>query len=334
MQNVSRTNWGTCRYVAYIKSDNALTYKNIWLKYGITHLNIWFYNPDKHGRLTTFATDKEVDRICKIATANGVKVVASLGGGIINATQQKWWNQIQTDEGRAIVIQAIVNLCDRTNIDGIDLDLEGKSIPPKYSEFILELAPHLKERSLLFSIAASRWIVSPYVNDEALATFDMINVMSYNYSGCFSKTGSDHSSLQDTKQELNFWHFTRKVDPAKLVVGIPYYARVWDYDSEGIRTACYTKTLKAMVEFYPQMLYADSFVELDLEDGGVRQISMNSIETLIQKFELATNFGGIMCWTLENDSIQEGFCYSKILMHLRDNYLLKNGISSIPYNGK
>lgn len=314
--------------MAYIKSDNALAYKERWIEYGVTHLNIWFYNPDKHGRLTTFASDKEVDRICRVAKANGVKVIASLGGGIINASQQKWWNQMETPEGLEVVLQAVLNLCDRSNISGIDLDLEGKSIPDGYSEFILRLAPLLRERGMIFSIAASRWIVGPYLTDEALSVFDMINIMSYNYTGCFSKTGSDHSSLADTKQELNYWLFTRKVEPSKLIVGIPYYARVWDYDSEGNRIGCYTKTLKAMVEFYPQMLQEDNFVEFELEDGGVRQISMNSILSLYEKFELATNFGGVMCWTFENDSKEEGFCYSKILMQLRENYLSKNRVIS------
>lgn len=314
-----RTSW--FRYVAYIKSNRALAFQDRWIRYGVTHLNLWFYNPDAEGVLVTQASFEEQEKILRKAHFHGISVLASLGGGIINGDQQKWWNQIATDEGTSIVIEAVLQLCDRLPFDGIDLDLEGRSIPPHFDAFVQRLASALKERKLLFTLAAGRWVTAPHLCDESLALFDFLNIMSYNYSGKHSLVPSEHASYIDSMNEMSFWIGQRKIDPKKCVLGIPYYAYIWEFDEEGNRTDCYTKTYSVAKALYPDIIGKYDYYTMKKEDGGKRILSMNSLKTIENKFQLALHYGGLMCWTLENDVENEGYSLSALIFSLRQRYL-------------
>lgn len=301
------------RYVAYLKSNRSVSYFNFVKRSGVTHLNLWFFNPDSQGEWYSGASDKELFSTLKRAKRAKIKVFASLGGGILTKNQKKEWGKISTSQGRDFLVDSIVRFCQKYGFDGIDLDLEGRSIPVGYSEFILLLDQALDLIEIELSAAVSSHVTGMKINDSALKRLDFINVMSYNFTGSWSKVPGDHSSYEDTKREVSYWVEKRGMIPSKVVIGVPFYARVWEEDETKNRKATYIFSIRSLASYYPDELHDIDFIEEKHEGWGTRFVSLNSRKTLRKKLDLAYEVGGIMCWTLEYDDLDPYFSFSQII---------------------
>ena len=248
----------------------------------ITHVNIAFINPNNSGTLSpTTSLSTAVQTIHN----NNAKVLASLGG----AGSPSSWATLMESANRAAFITKIVNFSKTYNLDGIDMDLEGSAIDGNYNDFIVALSVELKKESKLLTAAVATWNGWD-INDDALAAFDFINVMSYDKFGTWTGPGQ-HSPYADAVSDLYYWGVTRGVAKSKLVLGLPNYGYRWETGGSS------SMTIKQIATAYSRAINQDS---IHTATDGI--IYYNGIPTIKQKTALAIDkASGVMWWTSQFD---------------------------------
>src|SRR5690606_33814679 len=117
--------------VAYLHCNSPEDLKRIDFD-KITHLHYAFLNPDAEGN---FAYSACLDSLVRIAHANGVSVLTSIGGG----SAPEYYSDLLSDSKRHSLINNLIQIALYYNLDGIDVDLEGSRIDLNYEDFVTEL---------------------------------------------------------------------------------------------------------------------------------------------------------------------------------------------------
>lgn len=209
-----------------------------------THLCHAFVVAEKDGTLIP-QQNVPNHQLAREAHLAGVKVLVSLGG---------WgWDEkfaaISLDplaEDR--YVSAVMNLVDKFDYDGIDLDWEYpdtnieivgfERLARRFRQALDELG-NKKNRQMLLTMAAAahpttlEWLD----NDFLLETMDWINVMTYDYCGSWAKFAGHHSPLFASSKmpagevlstEMTISYLTKRGLPAnRLALGLPLYGRAF-----------------------------------------------------------------------------------------------------------
>ncbi len=253
----------------------------------ITHLNIAFINPDSTGN---FARDLAIDTLIKKAHNKNVKVLASIAGG----GPHPYYAVLLQDDKRKILVDNLVSLVQRYNLDGIDVDLEGSDIDKNYENFVLELAASLKPLKKLVT-AAIATAYKDQLPDKALRQFDFVSVMSYDRTGPWSPARpGHHSPYTMAVEDLDYWHRIRSIPKEKLVLGLPFYG----YGFGDLNAPVVSMDYKQISSIYTNNEASDT---LSLPGNVV--MYYNSISTIKKKTELAMKkASGVMVWQLLGDT--------------------------------
>lgn len=266
-------NFSTAPMVAYV--DNFDFSK-------VTHINVAFFNPDINGN---FPKEKGigVDKIVRKAHEKNVKVLLSLAGG----SDQSQYAGLLQKENRTAFIAKIMDLVKEYNVDGIDVDIEGKNIDNNYEAFVTELSAQLKSKGKLITGAVAWWTRNR-ITDACLKAYDFINIMSYGGNETL------HASAEYAQRHINYWKEERGMPAHKLVLGTAFYGR---YDLEDKKFV--TIKFNDLVEKYPEAVKQDTIVRK--EDGKV--IRFNGINGTKARTKVALEkCGGIMIWQLLQDA--------------------------------
>jgi chitinase len=181
-----------------------------------------------------------------------LKVLIAIGG----ATRSKEFSDMAaTEKERQKFVQSCLDLYLGTHgdvFDGIDMDWEFPGVgdgsrPEDKQNFTLlmkefrrqlnELGKQ-KKRSYLLTAAlpAGQWLVQNYELKELASLLDWFNVMTYDFSGAWSKETNFTAPLYRAKDDpypVNNVHAAVQaylkagVLPHKITLGIPFYGRGW-----------------------------------------------------------------------------------------------------------
>ena len=246
----------------------------------LTHVNIAFCNPDTLGNMQNpFRRNPEdFQRIVDQAHKNGVKVIASLGGG---GGGKNYPALIETDQGRKDFCVKIMDYVREYNLDGVDLDLEEGPehiLWKSYEPWVIELRKHCTTERVLLTTAVSTWF-SNSITDATFECFDFINIMAYDDGF------KAHSTIELALKMARHYHEKRGVKPADIVIGVPFYG----YPSDGgFRDS---KSYRDIVTQYPKAWKEDH----------AEKFGYNGAKTIKEKSRIARHYGGIMIWELSND---------------------------------
>ncbi|MDO1448949.1 glycosyl hydrolase family 18 protein [Rhodocytophaga aerolata] len=255
----------------------------------LTHINLWFVNPDSLGNFTQEFTG--LRSFIDAAHAREVKVLFSIGGG----SKQAQYHQLLQPEKRSSFIQSLVSLANREGVDGVDVDLEGSDIDENYEPFVVELAAALRTTNKLITAAIAVYY-KDQLSDKALATYDFVNVMSYDRTGPWrpDKPGP-HATYEHALEDLTYFGKERQLSKQKMTLGVPFYG--YGYDLSG-KAAAISMNFKEITQTYPGSHLAD---ELKMPDG--KMLYYNGLETIKKKVQLAKKqASGIMIWQLMGDA--------------------------------
>ena len=252
----------------------------------ITHVNVAFINPDTSGN---FMQNLAINSFIKKAHKKNVKVLASIAGG----GPHTYYGRLLKDDKRKILVNNLVSLVIKYDLDGIDVDLEGDDIDENYENFVTELHGTLKLSGKLMTAA----IASAYkdkLSDKALQQFDFLNIMSYDHTGPWRpQNPGQHSPYIMAEEDLEYWNKTRFIPKEKLVLGLPFYG----YGFGTADSAVVSMNYKEIVAAYPASASADSLV---LPDKKI--MYYNGASTIKKKTLLAIKkAGGVMIWQLLGD---------------------------------
>ncbi|MDJ1499574.1 glycosyl hydrolase family 18 protein [Xanthocytophaga agilis] len=253
----------------------------------LTHINLWFINPDSLGN---FIQDfSGVSSFVEQAHAQKVKVLFSIGGGSIHLQ----YRHLLAPPNRSLLIQKLVSLILTYQLDGIDVDLEGADMDENYEPFVTELATALRTHNKLITAAIAIYY-KDQLTDKALAQYDFVNIMSYDRTGPWSpdKPGP-HSTYAHAEEDLSYFGKTRGIAKEKMTLGVPFYG--YGY-GEGM-----TAISMNYSEIQSSFSGSDTKDEWKMPDG--RTIYYNGRNTIKRKTKLAKQkASGIMIWQLPGDA--------------------------------
>ncbi|HEY1810342.1 MAG TPA: glycosyl hydrolase family 18 protein [Acidobacteriaceae bacterium] len=274
--------------IAYLFAGKQSNYTTLLktLQFGkITDLDLAFADPPQCQGVCAAASDMrfsiegesdaDIDALVRAAHAAGVRVIASIGGGGGDQRIIQFYNA-----GLSVpLIASLQAFVAAHSLDGVDLDIEDPSnMGSPYLTFTTALTAAFHPEGKLVTAA-----VAPYLQasmpDAALRQFDLLNVMNY-------------SSTSAAVAALNFYAVQKKIPPAKLVLGVPFFGSA-DNDA---REEGYKEILAA----YPNAWKVDLAGGGPLDDGMAFHYVGES--TMVEETQLGKKYGGIMFWDLTDDA--------------------------------
>jgi GH18 family chitinase len=241
-------------------------------------------------------SDQQLRALVARAHAAGTKVVASLGGATIPPCGGDW-PQLLQPQSRARVVAAMVDMVDRYDLDGLDIDLEGELMTGidksgNYTPFVEALAQALHQRSKVLTAATGSY-PGGMVPDASLPFFDLIGIMSYDAVGpTWGPPGGELATYAQAQQDLALW-IRKGVPASKLALGMPFYGR-------GFGSYVQEWALPDIASRFGERQLASDVA--GQRCGGCSYVTYNGMPTLEQKARLAGAWGaGIMVWEVGQD---------------------------------
>lgn len=242
----------------------------------LTHIMYSFVNVSANGAVTQ-PNDARIKELVTLGHAKGSKIGVAVGGWSAGTTN---FSAMAADPAsRAAFVKNLIDMCDKYNLDGIDMDWEYPSSASavNFKVMMKELndALKLKGRFLSTAVISSGNGTGQHIHKEVFDYIDYLNIMSYDGGG------QNHSSWELAVQSFDYWVTQRQCPKGKAILGVPFYGK-------NPATA-----FKNLLSQDPQAATKDNV-------GG---IYYNGIPTLQRKTELAwQRGGGIMIWEISQDA--------------------------------
>ena len=224
-QDDDTPNW--CVSVWYPSSEEPSGYASIINNADVIHeVNPFWYGPALDGTLFTFDNAENAEKLADWRTA-GLKIVPTIATTGASA-------MIENAEIREFHIAQIVELVERMDYDGIDIDYEGFALDTRddFSIFIEELAValHANNRLLTMAVHAKTADVAQYeaatAQDWVRLTLavDIFRIMTYDYHNRASTAGPI-APMPWVNDVLAY--AASITDLSKVRLGLPFYGYSW-----------------------------------------------------------------------------------------------------------
>jgi len=258
--------------------------------YKMTHLCLAFANPDAQGQLS-FTNNADPRPIISNAKASGTKVFLSLAGGGLEEEWKRNWYKLLQPYYRKDFIQKIANYAVDNGFEGVDVDLEWKSVGEFYSDFVVELGEVLDFHGIEMTAALPGIFRYKNLTDEALRSFDWINLMAYDLTGPWKPSAAGpHAPYSLAQQSIDYWK-KEGVPYSKMTLGLPFYG--FDFSNKKkTKSATFGTIVKKNVHLAQKDRFGNTYY--------------NGIPTIQDKTDLALQkVAGVMIWEIGQDSFDE-----------------------------
>ena len=250
------------------------------------------------------------------AHSNGYKVwpMVSNSGIKIDETSAL----LNSYEKRQALIESIVEKCVEYGLDGINIDFENiyEKDKDKFSRFIIELEPRMKELGAVLSVDVTapdgdpNWSLC-YNRNVLGDVADYLIFMAYDQHGTSSTSPGTTAGYNWVETSLKKIIDYDVVDTEKIILGIPFYTRQWTTNQSGQITgkgvvAMRNITIPNNVEkqwddtlkqYYIQYASGKNTIRMWIEDAT----SIQAKVSLVAQY----NLGGTAGWRkdMESDGI-------------------------------
>jgi chitinase len=278
------------RIVGYYSLESAMKTESKDLPFSkLTHINLYFLNPDSSGNFNHDFSG--LIPFIKAAHDKSVRVLASIAGG----GRHPYYAHLLKDVNRTRLINTLLSIVLKYNLDGIDVDIEGSEIDENYDNFAIELAAALHQHNKLITAAVAVFYKGDFT-DKALAQYDFVSVMSYDHTGAWApEKPGPHSTYAHAVEDLAYFKIERGMPKEKLTLGVPFYGYGF---GPTLTTPGISMDYREIVSEFSG---AESADQLDM--GGGKVIYYNGIPTIKMKTILAkAEASGIMIWQLSGDA--------------------------------
>jgi len=269
------------------------SFGEVGLKNGLTHMGLQFWRPTEEGRIGLVDDfkpiyDSTIINFRKWGQTHGIKVLLC----IYNGTRDGWnWNLAKNafETHRKQFIKTLVSETVRLNLDGVDIDFEGKGKldgdTEAFVSFIKELSSALKAKGkeLTVDSFAYKWnapnqgwwkLLLPYV--------DALHVMGYSETGSKSTSWRSYDFLKAAAGKYS----------SKLLIGVPSHASNWE---------------KASVQEHLEWIVTDPSVGLAIWDAQLKDSKWRTQEIwqTISRIRQGVDFNSTVSPTIHFEKNQE-----------------------------
>lgn len=273
----------------------------------LTDIVYAFAIPTADGGLRPLENAETAKQIIKEAHKHKVRVLIAVGGWSYNDVplEATFVSATETSEKTKKFGDAILAMCNEYGFDGVDMDWEHPRVDgnsgKQYEELMLYLAEKLHAQDKIITSAVlsgatadgNIYYDAAAHSDAVLKAVDRIHVMAYD-----GGDGERHSTYEFALDCANYWSMTRHVDPNKIILGVPFYARPsW---------AAYGDIIKENKNAQDQ----------DHTTYQGMDVYYNGRSTIKKKASYAKkHLGGIMIWELTQDSENENYSLLKEIVN-------------------
>lgn len=242
----------------------------------LTHINYAFVLPNANGTLQGTPEPGRLQQLVSGAHASGVKVSIAVGGWN-NGNDDNFEILAANANSRTTFVNALINLVNQYNLDGVDMDWEYPDPGAEGDNFtalMRQLGDALHSRGKLLTAAVvSEGPVAQGVQPAVFAIVDWLNIMAYD-------GGSPHANYDWSINSVNFWK-NRGLPASKAVLGVPFYSR------------------PTYISYRDLVAQDAANANRDCYNGNC----FNGLPTIRRKTTWAlSNAGGVMNWELSQDT--------------------------------
>lgn len=286
----------------------------------------WFSIADTEGNLTSIASSEYVNYAHQ-SKLDVWGVLRDFHGGI--SSYDETYEVLSYTSKRENLINKVIAEALQSGIDGINLDFEliSTECGEHYIQFIRELSVKCRQNGLVFSV--DNYVPQPYNEHRNLKeqgiVADYIMIMGYDEHTEGSYEAGSVSSYGFVKEGIE--NALEQVPDSKLVVGVPFYTRLWQEtdktseqleEEQGTEAAQYSKSVTSTAlgmdearqtleqyQIQPQWdnTTRQNYAEWE-SDGITYKIWLEDEASLEEKMKLITsqNLAGVAEWSLGMES--------------------------------
>ncbi|GAA3410906.1 glycosyl hydrolase family 18 protein [Paenibacillus hodogayensis] len=267
----------------------------------------WFHLQDSEGNLKNLADAAYVNW----AHSQNYQVWALFSNGFDPKITTE---ALATYDKRMKMIKQLLAFAQMYKLQGINIDFENVYLKDKanLTQFVREMVPLMHEQGLVVSIdvtlksTSENW--SMFYDRPALAeVVDYMMFMAYDEYWASSPVAGSVSSLPWVEKGIQQFLVEEKVPASKLVLGIPYYIRIWteqtkngkkEVTSRAVFMETITKLIKdkGLKPTYSAQA-GQNYVEYT-EDGKLMKIWMEDETSVKARIELVKKYdlAGVGSW--------------------------------------
>lgn len=222
-------------------------------------------------------------------------------------------------ELRNTLINNILALATKYELDGINIDFENMYQEDKdmFTQFIVELYPRLKEKNIVLSVdvtapdGGENWSMC-YDRHDIANNCDYIIFMAYDQYGESSTKAGTTAGLNWIKIGLNKFLKTEEIESSKIILGVPFYTRLWTENSEGKVISKGIVDMKNITSTIPSSAYENKTWNEELgqyyveytESGRTKKMWIEDERSITAKLNLVkeNNLAGAAFWAKDRES--------------------------------
>ena len=215
---------------------------------------------------------------------------------------------------RTNMINTIVSLANKYNLDGINIDFENMNESDKsmFSRFIIELEPKLKEAGKTLSVDVTApdgggdWSEC-YERDVIGNVADYIVFMAYDQNGAYSSKEGTTAGYNWVETNLNKFIKREEIPSNKIVLGMPFYTRLWKEENGNITSKTVNmKNIDTVIPSDVQRTWDDTLKQNYVEytqDSVVYKMWIEDEASIKEKVGLVRkyNLAGVASWEKDRE---------------------------------
>ena len=266
----------------------------------------------QQGELTVRVGDSG-KRYIDWAHSNNYKVWGIVSNDSLPDTTSEILNDYKLRES---LINRIVLLTTNYNLDGINIDFENMKESDKnmFSQFLIELAPRLKEYGKVLSVD----VTAPDGSPNWSLCYDRINIgqvadyiifMGYDQYGISSPKEGTTAGADWVEVNVNKFIGTQEeVDKDKLILGMPFYTRLWkEKDGEIESTVVWMKNIDSKLPAGVEKKWNEDLKQYYVEyeqNGYTYKMWIEDEKSIKAKFDIMNkyNLAGAAYWQKDFES--------------------------------
>ena len=243
---------------------------------------------------------------------NGLKVWAMISNESMLDTTSEIMNDYKL---RNKLINNIVNLVVKYNLDGINIDFENMYMEDKamFNRFLIELEPRLNEMGKVLTVdvtapdGSETWSMC-FDRNTISKVADYIIFMAYDQYGASSNKEGTTAGCDWVEANITKFLGQEGVNPDKLVLAVPFYTRLWKeangkVSSETVDLKDVDKVIPANVEKKWNDNLKQYYIEYT-QNGAVYKMWIEDLKSISAKLDLINKYklAGAAYWEKDRET--------------------------------